>query len=110
MDINESDFISGVYGNLSLEVDKRRNVLYLHNSSGVTLLRMCRLPAEFIKKLPSKKRNLVLDPDESENSFIVTTEGGEIIFEVKDLPGYILSNLKKGFADITYGFTPASVV
>jgi len=113
---------------LELEADLGRGVLYLHDpETGITVLRICRLPLEF-RELLSARMNPLLDLIEDEpflgstpdklykkapvffdmerglGSFWVTDEGGILLFEVVNVPSRCLDTLgRHEFTDITVG-------
>lgn len=115
---------------LELTVSK---VLYLHDTTtGVTVLRICRIPGELISYLPSlslwkvltidlvivraelggevprgiKTSPVFLEVSEAGEYFVVVDEAGNIILEVLSVPQHLLASLKNyEFADITCGYT-----
>lgn len=115
---------------LELEVDISRGVLYLHDTTtGITVLRICRIPSG-LRQIPvsgtvtidlkAVEEDLILIPGVGRlrkapvftevsiagGYFVITDEAGLILIEVLNVPHQLLDTLKNyEFTDITCGYT-----
>jgi len=114
---------------LELEADISRGVLYLHDlRTGITLLRICRIPEEVMAKVPTygavldlaiahprvktirgkrfKKSPVFLDIYKEDNRFSIMVDDWDTVISVENVPMDYLGSLEKSkFTDITVGVT-----
>ena len=110
-----------------LEVDTNRGVMYMHNLlSGITALRVCRIPDDLIhlfeagtvvidlvhtpERRGGKKGKIIKKEPAffsiEANSFGIVDEAGLVYFEFRNVPDNLIKELWLGhFIDITLGFT-----
>lgn len=115
---------------LMLRLDAARGVLYVDNATtGETVLRICRIPERVTQRIPHygavldlqtaepyiarvsrarewKKAPVFLTIEAMSRFFLIETESGKIMLEVRSLPLETIRTLEnREFTDITTGYT-----
>ncbi len=104
----KEDLFEGVTGGLTMQLDQRRGVLYLHNAEGRTVLRVCRIPKDVVQMIPVRRGEIRLVTDRDAKSIEVETSDNEPLLDILDVPDSKFA--QSGFIDITVGYDPVRLV
>ena len=109
-DMGGDRYVPGVVGGLTMQVDKKRGVLYLHGPKGQSAFRMCRIPPEVLEGIPSEASDILIDASGKSGDFDISTEGGMVYLTIHNVPPHMFDQLESGqFVDITYGHHPVTL-